>query len=78
MKIVRARLVKRKTHNGLQEFDSAIPLGKIYNIDIDSLQTLKLHNIEKHVSHKAPMVIDIDTGEYLPFECIEVIKEDLV
>ena len=73
MKIVKAKLIKHKTDDGLMEMQEDIPLGKIYLIDSDSLQNVQAYNMEKHVRHEKMMVNDITNDAYLPMELLELI-----
>lgn len=78
MNIVRAKLVKHHVDDWPEELMSlAVPLGKIYVIDLDSKCPATLVNLE-HPEWGARTVTGVrDVGHpycaLLPFDCLEVL-----
>ena len=68
--ITEAKLIKRKTDDGLMEIEDHIPLGKIYEVDLSSRQPVKGKNIEKSVFWEREMILS--DGEWFPTELLEI------
>lgn len=73
MTIVKAKLKKLKTDDGMVEILPDIPLGKIYFIDLDSKRILRAYNIEFHQMHSKESVQDVSSGGWLPMELLEIV-----
>jgi len=77
--IIRARLIKHSTEDGLMEIWEQVPLGRIYFIDIDTKREMEYLHVPTGKYHKKIVVKAADPmGNpemlYLPFECLEIIK----
>lgn len=78
MTLLQAKLIKRKTADGLMEIEDDIPLGKIYYVDIDSIRKAKYLNVHKDTYHYKEVIDTQDeSGRMLPLplECLQVIYE---
>lgn len=78
MKIVKARLVKRATADGLLEFMPQVPIGKIYEIDIKSRRLTDMFNIEQGLRHSKEVVNEAHGGGWLCMELLEVIEDESI
>lgn len=72
MTLVKARLAKLATDDGLVEFKDGVELGREYLIDLDSKQRCWMRNFDRNVRHEKELVY-ADNGRWLPFECLELI-----
>lgn len=72
MKIVKAKVIKLESDDGLVKFDSYI--GKEYIVDVDEVVDVELISIEKETKHKKKMVLDVQGG-YIPVELLEFGEE---
>lgn len=73
MRLVKAKLIKHVTNDGLMEMKNDIPLGKIYNVDSDTLRNVRAYNVEKRKHHIKMMVMDVNNNAFLPMELLEII-----
>lgn len=75
MKTKKYRLIKHKTNDGLMEVYSDIPLGKMYDVIIDSEETATFYNTEKRIFHKKNIIWIYDKQKdekvCFPTECLE-------
>lgn len=79
MRLVKARLIKLATSDGLIEFWEETPLGKVYIVDADSDsgEEIEMYNVDKDIYHKQRVISTVDpitqkiTG-WLPVECLEI------
>lgn len=80
MQIVTAKLKKLKTEDGLIQMLDHIPIGKEYQVDLDSLEELLMFNLEYCLSHKKVVVHTADHTRFLPIELLDlpVTEEDLL
>lgn len=69
--MARAVLVKRVSADGLIEAKDGVPLGKVYEVDLDGVLTATFFNTEKGVYHDKEMVPDAEGG-YLPTELLRI------
>ena len=69
----KAKLVKHKTIDGLMEIFEDIPLGKIYEVDLDSIEVVDGFNFEKDISWKNRKIISTINDGILPLELLEII-----
>lgn len=76
MNVVKAILIKRKTDDNLMELEDSVELGKIYYIDIDTIQEVEGFNFIVNESWKRRMVIDVLTGDWFPVELLNIEKEE--
>ncbi len=67
-----ARLVKKATADGLYEFNDDVPVGRLYNVDVQHPMTAELFNVDKHVRHTKVLVKDLAQPGWLPLECLAV------
>lgn len=71
MKIVKAKLVKLVTDDGLVCVHDNVPIGKEYLIDYDTMHVAQGHNTEKNVDWEKIIVFDL-LGGWLPIELLEI------
>ena len=72
MNLVKARLVKIRTDDGLVEFHESTPIGKEYTVDLDSVRTRRMWNTDHDCEHEKVIVSAVG-GRWLPLECLELI-----
>lgn len=70
MRVITARLTKRATTDGLVEFWDETPIGREYQVDLDSRRIIPMLNLESGVHHSKEMVRDVVDGGWLPTECL--------
>lgn len=79
MYIANAKLVRKKTPDGLVELWEDVPIGKIYKIDLDSLRFAKFYNIPFGKEHTKQIVTCVDDGPnfgtYLFMDCLQIISQ---
>jgi len=75
--IVSARLVKRKTDDGLMEMSEGAPLGKEYLVDLSTRAMKKGYNYIHDKSWQREMIRDV-AGGWLPTELLEVDEDEQV
>lgn len=66
-----ARLRKLSTDDGLVQFHHVVPIGKVYQVDLDTRRSVMLFNTDKGVEHQKDVVWTLD-GTWLPVECLEL------
>ena len=75
--IIRARLVKLASADGLVEFEDGTPIGKIYIIDLATKERQRMKNIKHGAVHEKDVVreycLDGSLGGWLPLECLELL-----
>jgi len=76
MRIVEMKLVKRKTDDGLMEVHDNIQLGKIYKVDLDTLQKQRMYNTTYKKEHEKVMILDVETGGWFPYEILGGIENE--
>lgn len=76
MRIVKAKLIKRCTDDGIVEMNDNVPLGKTYNVDLDTIYKIEMIDTEKNVQKKREVIHDI-LGGWIPLEMLEIRKEDV-
>jgi hypothetical protein len=69
MRIVEMKLVKRKTDDGLIEIYDHVKLGKIYKVDLDTLQKQRLYNKDYQKEHDK-LMIHVTDGGWFPYELL--------
>jgi hypothetical protein len=69
--IGKAKVIKRKTNDGLIELEDHVLLGKIYEVDLSSRRILKGKNIEKSVFWSREMILA--EGSWFPIELLEIL-----
>jgi hypothetical protein len=72
MNLIKARLAKLRTDDGLVEFRDGVELGKLYVVDLDSKERHWMRNFDFNVRHEKDIIRTQD-GKWLPFECLELI-----
>ena len=72
MNIVKATMVKRITDDGLCEFEDHISFGQVYFVDISSIQMIKGLNTLKEQEWNRKMIVEVQTGEWLPLELLHL------
>jgi hypothetical protein len=75
MKKAIAKLVKHITADGLMEMHDHIPLGKEYEVDLDSIENASGYNVDKQVQWQRLMISTTDL-EWLPLELLELDNVD--
>lgn len=77
MRLVKAKLIKLTTSDGLLDFWEETPLGKVYIVDADSGEEVEMYNVDKNIYHKQRVISTVDpvtrkTTGWLPVECLEI------
>ena len=72
MNRVKATLIKRKTDDGMVEFMSHVPLGKVYYVDLDTRTTTEWFNAEFNKHHIKEIIVECESGSWLPTECLQI------
>lgn len=72
MNIVKATVVKRVTDDGLCGFADHISFEKVYFVDVSSIQMVKGLNTSKGLEWDRKMIVDVQTGEWLPLELLHL------
>jgi len=72
MNVVKATIAKRISDDGLLEFEDHIPSDKVYFVDLDSAQEVKGYNTLKSVEWNRRMIVDVQTGEWIPLELLKL------
>jgi len=80
MMIIRARLIKHATEDGLMEVWEKVPLGRIYYIDLSTKRKVKyLHKatgkLHEKVVVKASDPLDSPDMLDFPYECLELLRD---
>lgn len=70
--MTKATLIKKATDDELFEFEDAVPLGRVYDVDAQHPTVMQFFNVEKGVKHAKVMVRDLDRPGWLPLECLAV------
>lgn len=70
MNIVKAKLKKRATEDGLIEFQNNVPLGKEYIVDADTIEEVGMFNYEKKVEHRKVIIREYPSRQWLPMELL--------
>lgn len=60
MRVVDATLVKRATEDNLVQVQDDVPIGKKYEVDLDTVIDVEQRNIERNVNHTKQMVLVMD------------------
>jgi hypothetical protein len=76
MRIVEMKLVKRKTDDGMIEVHDNIQLGKIYKVDLDTLQKQKMYNTILRKVHEKEMIFDVEANGWFPYEILGGIENE--
>jgi len=71
--IVKAKLIKRKTDDGLIELEDHVPLGKVYEVDLSTRAIRRGKNIEKSVFWEREIILT--EGQWFPTELLEICEE---
>ena len=71
MNIVKATIAKRISDDGIFEFEEHIPSDRVYYVDLDSVREVPGYNTLKKVNWVKKMIIDVDTGQWLPYELLD-------
>ena len=71
MTIVKATLIRHATLDGMVEIWEDVPLGKTYEVILESRRTVTLYNIKHQVNHQKE-IIDAISGRWLPLECLKL------
>jgi hypothetical protein len=77
MNIKLAKLIAHSTADGLWEMKDEILVGKMYQIDTDTIQVIEAYNRLEKVFHKRKMVraLDVDKWSWFPLELLEIQNE---
>lgn len=75
MRIVSATLRARATADGLVEFHDDVPLGKVYQVDIDTIEETRMFNVVKGIEHTKVIVREHPSGRWLPLELMDLRDE---
>ena len=75
--IVTAELIKRTTEDGLVEIEDNVPLGKTYNVDINSIRMAEGVNIVKNIKWEREVINIVDEmGDWwMPTELLKIRKQ---
>lgn len=71
--IVRARLIKLKTDDGLVESVDGVPLGREYLIDLSTRRRQQMYNIDVHRCHEKDIVDEYPSGRWLVLDMLEIL-----
>lgn len=76
MKILRARLARRTSRDGLMSADAGVPLGKIYEVDIHRVfKGMELVDPKTGRHHRKDMIMAHESGDtwrWIPLELIDI------
>jgi len=75
MRVVKAKLIKRCTDDGLFEIEEDVPVGKEYLVDLDTMQMAQGHNYVKKVNWYKLIIFDV-FGGWLPRELLQMSEEN--
>lgn len=67
----RAVLIKRSTDDGLIEVEDRVPLGRVYQVRLETLRQGRGFNL-KHGKFWQHTIISDVTGGWLPIEILEI------
>lgn len=70
--LLRARIIRQCTEDGLMEFYEDTPVGTEYFVIRESLRYVRLYNVEYHRDHWKWTIAEAVTGLLLPAECLEM------
>lgn len=70
--VVEATLVKRITDDGLVEIRDEIPLGQVYQVDLETVCMMRGLHIQSRALWEREMIWDAVAGGYLPTELLEI------
>lgn len=73
--IVRARLVKLRTDDGLIESVDDVPLGREYRIDLTTRRLQKMYNTDRQRFHQKEIINEYPSGRWLVLEMLEILSE---
>lgn len=77
MNIMLARVKALKSDDGLVEFEDHVELGRMYYVDLDSIENMTMYNTDYGCIHTRPWIRVIDHGApagMLPLELLEFTK----
>jgi len=72
--IVTAKLIKRKTNDGLMEVQDSVPTGRIYKVNLKTKKMQKGMNLDTGKIWDREMVIV--EGQWFPTELLEIEDQD--
>lgn len=70
--LVRARLTKLVTDDGLVEMNKGCQVGRVFLVDLSTAEDAPLLNERYKVSHVKRVVREVE-GNLLPMECLELL-----
>jgi hypothetical protein len=68
--IIVTAVLKTQTLDGIEVMDA--PIGKVYRVDLESVQRLRWFNTEHGRQRDIECILDVDNGGYLPIEILEM------
>lgn len=71
MRLVFATLNRRDSDNGLIEVEDHVPIGKVYEIDVDTIRKVQAFNIEHQIDHSMIVVTEAKTQLWLPVALLD-------
>lgn len=71
--VVRARVSKLKTDDGLLELVPAMRVGRTFFIDVTTIREAHLLHEDLGIEHTKELVSEVMTGDLLPLECLEIV-----
>ena len=71
MALIKVKLVKLKTTDGLVEMNPGVSTGKVYYVDLESLQERMMYNVSRRIIHKKTIVYT-EEGLWLPVELLDI------
>lgn len=71
MMIVKAKLIRLNSRDGLFEMWEDVPLGKVYEIDLDTIQIAEGYNTVHNVWWKKEIVFTSGSIEWFPTELLK-------
>lgn len=75
MRFATAVLIKHRTEDGLMELCDNVPLGREYEVDMDSRKRVKLFNAVQEKVHRKEVIGIIEDGKFagwMPMELLVI------
>jgi hypothetical protein len=74
MRLVTATLVKKTTDDGYFSVKDTVELGNGYRVNLFSRRMLNFENMPSGDRGTKEFILDVDTGEWLPTELLNIPK----
>jgi hypothetical protein len=73
--MAKATLIKRESEDGLIGVNDDVPVGRRYVVDLDTVRTVGMFNVERQQPHEKQIVRDAEGG-WLPTELLLIEESD--